>query len=402
MNSLFKEIIRIENLMDAELPRPRFDKPISKELVNLRNIWVNTIFELARNSAPIHVSEAEIQKGLNLIQYPVFICGTHRSGTTFFHDLLDGHPNLMVLPTEGNFYEFLLPKLKKKSENEKIRLTVVDWLIKLVIKSGQEPYWELGRSTEAYSPYLEFVRYFIYWWEIAKSHFKGNEILPLLAISLAYSSVTGKGKIDSQWAFWVEKSPNNEFNISRITRLLPKARFIILIRNPLHVYASRKKIEETQIGSFESKYNTIFHLVKSHKIAARNRYPEKAVLVIKYEKLVDSQEDTMHKVCNFLGIIIQPNLQNPTNNSVPAFPNSSFSTEKSEDKGVVKRNYQNSLPINDKITLNALTLGTNRVFGYDYHEVSQLSVGYISLKLWVNYMIFKIKNKILRMTGYRS
>lgn len=393
MNKL-KEIKALEILIDSELHRPRFNKPISKKLLEYRDSWASIILQAALESENYLITEGEEKKGFELIQNPVFICGTPRSGTTMLHDLFDGHPNLCVLPSEGNFYNFLNPKLTDSKADEKLLLTVKEWLLKFVIQLGQEPYWILGRSTEGYSPYVEFVRYMLPWWKITQKSFEGMDIQPLLAVVLAYASYRGEGVINETNLYWVEKTPDNEFNIRKLRRYFPKAKFIILVRNPFKVYASRKKAEEVILGYFINRYTTITNLVKSHHIAAKLFNKDKRIFIVQYERLVDFQALLCQQICRFLGISVHECLVEQTIAGLITSPNSSYTIDPSSSNKQIKESYQKSLRKQDKKLISALTRKTSKVFGYQTMPLSRITENYYKVSFYMTGFMIKIKRKI--------
>jgi len=49
------------------------------------------------------IPREELNRTLGWLARPVFICGHHRTATTLMRQLLDGHPELLVLPSEGTY-----------------------------------------------------------------------------------------------------------------------------------------------------------------------------------------------------------------------------------------------------------------------------------------------------------
>src|SRR5215813_2734719 len=58
----------------------------------------------ARTLGAVVPSTAECTAALEWLQRPTFICGHQRTGTTLLQNLLDGHPQLLVLPSEGTYF----------------------------------------------------------------------------------------------------------------------------------------------------------------------------------------------------------------------------------------------------------------------------------------------------------
>src|SRR5207244_838837 len=92
-----------------------------------------------------------------LLDAPVFLVGYPKSGTTLLLGLLDGHPELAVVPGETRYFTDLVPAAQGSRER------VVDELHRrfvpfLVNPTGQSPFWLLGRPWEGEDGYLRFSR----------------------------------------------------------------------------------------------------------------------------------------------------------------------------------------------------------------------------------------------------
>jgi hypothetical protein len=100
---MYTEIIELETVLDALLPVKKISETPRKELLDAAKSWSVKVWEVSQALGPLPLTDEQIEKGKRLVQSPVFICGVHRSGTTLMRDLLDGHPVLSVLPSEGSF-----------------------------------------------------------------------------------------------------------------------------------------------------------------------------------------------------------------------------------------------------------------------------------------------------------
>src|SRR5262245_11380068 len=92
-----------ESALAALLPRRGATSSRERLLATLADYSSDAIRE-ARVRGPIVPSAADCTNALEWLLRPVFICGHHRSGTTLLQNLLDGHPQLLSLPSEGTYF----------------------------------------------------------------------------------------------------------------------------------------------------------------------------------------------------------------------------------------------------------------------------------------------------------
>jgi hypothetical protein len=249
-----------------------------------------------------------------LAQNPVFICGAHRSGTTLVRDMLDGHPQLAVLPSEGTYYTNQESKLKALPQNEHIALLGMEWLRRLANPINQPPYWLLGRSTTIGSLYVDFARYLMAWWQEVD---RKNKQWPHIAVILAYASCTN-GLAAS---LFVDKTPTNEQFLKRIWREMPNAKIIHVIRNPVDMLLSRKKTDP----NFNLR-NALRDMRTSFRVAIEKSYDDRFMLV-RYEALCDNPKKISRDIAAFLGVENEVSLDIPTVAGLPAQANSSFTVQ---------------------------------------------------------------------------
>jgi hypothetical protein len=156
-------------------------------LLSTAQAWSRAVWEYAEELGALALSTQQEKQGMQLAQNPVFICGAHRSGTTLVRDILDGHPQLVVLPSEGTYLTNLEDKLLSLPQNKQAAFLGMEWLRRLANPINQPPYWLLGRSKGDSSPYVDFARYLMAWWEVVD---RKNKQWPHIAVLLAYASCT--------------------------------------------------------------------------------------------------------------------------------------------------------------------------------------------------------------------
>ena len=315
------QIIEAEQKLNDLLPKQRLEESPSPDLMAAARAWSNEVWEQALKMGPIPLSGDQLLQGKLLANNPVYICGVHRSGTTLVKDILEGHPELVVLPSEGTWYTNLEHKLSLLSKDTQPVFLGKEWLRRLANPINQPPYWLAGRSTDDSSPYVDFARYFIAWWAHIK---KDNDQWPHIAVVLAWASCTNKlgAKL------WVDKTPANERYLARIWKSIPAARVIHVIRHPVATLTSRKKMEPSL--SFR---RALADLKLSFNVAVQqSRLSRAHFMTVHYEELCEDPQLIAKEIAAFLGIHMSETLSQPTVAGAPSQANSSFMKESAAGK----------------------------------------------------------------------
>ncbi|MFD0697806.1 sulfotransferase family protein [Paenibacillus sp. GCM10027628] len=115
----------------------------------------------------------------------------------------------------------------------------------------------------------------------------------------------------------VDKSPRYYYVLEFLDKLFPQSKRIWLIRNPLSILASYKKVE-AQINRFnisEDLLNPRFNIKSTDLTAGLFRYfnyfssNHPLTYRLQYEKLVSEPQEEMKKVCEFMGIEYEEGLE---------------------------------------------------------------------------------------------
>jgi len=284
------------------------------------------VWSAAEARGPIELCEAELSRGREVAGHPLFVCGAHRSGTTLVRDLLDGHPALAVLPSEGTFFTNLERHLQGMQLERWLPYMGQEWLRRLVNPIHQQPYWLLGRSSRESSSYVEFARALMAWWPITRAGVGSvASSWPLVAVALAYAHCSGGLSADSGRRCWAEKTPTNERFLSRLRAEFPHARFIHVVRHPFAVYASHKQAAQRAGERFSHATQVLRDLSLSYRVAAeQSRGDREDYLVIRYEDVIESMQHMAARLAAFARIELLPSLTQPTAGGLPTISNSSF------------------------------------------------------------------------------
>ncbi|HTK21754.1 MAG TPA: sulfotransferase [Mucilaginibacter sp.] len=310
------QILEAEKNLSELLPGQRLEGSPPPALIAAAKLWSDKVWEQALRMGPMPLTGDQQIQGKLLAKNPVFICGVHRSGTTLVKDILDGHPDLIVLPSEGTWYTNLKYKLSLLSEDAGIVFLGKEWLRRLVNPINQPPYWLAGRSSVDGSPYVDFARYLMAWWALVK---KDNDQWPHIAVVLAWASSTNK----LEARYWLDKTPVNERYLRRIWSSTPRAKIIHVIRHPVATLTSRKKMEPAVSFS-----HALADLKVSFDVAVKqSALNHSHYIQVHYEELCEDPQLIAKEMASFLGIQMSAALDQPTVAGIPVQANSSFIKE---------------------------------------------------------------------------
>jgi hypothetical protein len=242
---------------------------------------------------------------------PVFICGHRKSGTTMLFNLFDGHPDLMVFPSDLNILYAYYPIYTDDKYNRNERL---DRLERVIFTDIQD---QFSINNKKINFDMELFR---------QQFFNSIEAEDLNNIkSLITSLIESFAKVTNQTEkIPVVKETSIEIYASELKRYFPEAKFIHLIRDPRDNYAALKsgvKVHYKHLGEDENKtlasmiYRSRFGLemgLLNQKIFGGRSYK-----TVKFETLVKQTEGLMVDISEYLEIDYHKNLLQPTSFSEP-------------------------------------------------------------------------------------
>lgn len=322
--SNYRRIVQLEDKFDAQLSNLAPHRALEAGVIDAARRWSHAVWSVSQALGARPPSPSSLNRGLAVAQRPVFICGVQRSGTTLMRDLLDGHPRLVVVPTESGFYTGLEQSLFGLGRDEHANRLGCQWLERLVLPP---PHWLLGRSRADTSPYVNFARNFSAWWQVGEDRREGKiDSWPLCALALAYAQQLGLNQIPSTAQMWVEKSPTSERFLHRIWHDFPAAKVVHVVRRPEAALASYAALYRHVWGPRMAALHCMRNLAPSYRIGSScvSNLPSDRYLLLRYEDLVANPNDVMSRVAGFLGIEPLPVLMKPTVAGQPANNNSSF------------------------------------------------------------------------------
>ncbi len=242
-------------------------------------------------------------------RHGLFIGGCPKSGTTLLLSMLDGHPQLVVLPEETFYLEE-----RRRYEALPDHMARLKWLLEKsnlrILGTGTVgPQKGTGPNEREYNRF-DFPRFVALAKELVGQPGM-NDALLFSEVVRAYAMVLG---LDwKNCVRWVEKSTSNEVQHEAMAKLYPDAKLVKVVRDPRAVFASRKKFV---MDNPERQHTKAHRLVREWNRSAREiprlRQQPERFLVIRYEDLVKNPEEIIQAVCRHAGIDFAETLLQPT------------------------------------------------------------------------------------------
>jgi len=221
-----------------------------------------------------------------------FGAGQAKSGTTLLIALLDGHPQLLVLPEETAYFPTALNKFGQRGRRAQFEYLTGEALSRILFGGPAE--WE--KADYSHFPAGEFRARFE---EAAFAPANAGRDLLVLMME-AYAATVGMPV--ERIVRWVEKTPANRRFIPQILQRFPRAKILLTLRDPRAILAAQIALEKTRRTREFSVYYCVSHWLQAARLAVRTAAGELPALVTRYEDLVTAPEAAMRRVCEFLEI----------------------------------------------------------------------------------------------------
>lgn len=205
-------------------------------------------------------------------QGPIFVGGPNRSGTSLMYAILASHPNISM-SQRTDLWRYFHGQFGDLSQPENFE-RCLDAMLHYRRLSRLEPDPERIRR-EFLEGEPTYGRLF--------ALFHGHK-----------AERVGRPR-------WGDKSLHSELHADQVFEEFPNARFIHIVRDPRDRYASESRKFASNEASATARW------LASVWAAKRNvtRYPER-YMVVRYEALASRPEETVRRVCHFLGERYEP------------------------------------------------------------------------------------------------
>jgi hypothetical protein len=237
----------------------------------------------------------------------LFVGGCQKSGTTLLMSLLDGHPQLVVLPEETHYLEERRKYTPLKSYPARLELLLQNLSS---LGSGDCCDTSPGCAMDARN-YSQFdYRLFV---GLARDFIDKpwmNDSLLFSETIRAYGIALG-----ADWqncAGWVEKTTKTESYARLFDQLFPDARLIQIVRDPRAVFASLKNRILNRHGCFTKAHRLPRMWNRSAREIPRLRRDPSRFLVVRYEDLVANPRKIMEGISRFGRFQFNERLLEPT------------------------------------------------------------------------------------------
>lgn len=233
----------------------------------------------------------------------IVIGGLQRSGTSLIRAILGSHPEISIYQWDLGLWT----KFSIIYRDKKLSTTAQKKLIQEVINHPKQKasvinLHESDFSSILKSKYLTKEFFYIFYTEFLHLYLKKSK-----------GSYVGL------------KTPENEFYSPIIFRKFPKTKFIHIIRNPLDVAVSLKKIKHDSWGGSVNYFSHIWKWKKSADLLSENSklFPQN-YYTIKYEDLIINPKGVVTDICRFLNIDFQKEMLDMNNHPGWEGNNSSY------------------------------------------------------------------------------
>ncbi|MEI7035759.1 sulfotransferase [Fulvimonas yonginensis] len=238
---------------------------------------------------------------------PVFLLGSHKSGSSLLRSLLDGHPQLAVLPKETHLFQFTNHwvdyRRRRNLPRTLDRQQFLDGLVR-----------HIREDTRGDDPYADAPG-FSYRMDVLEPRLRALDPSDMPAFFLGYMRAAyeaSAGAAPSAGQALVEKSVEHAEFAYVLASYYPGARFIHIVRNPYATLVAVRRMLQRKSRRFPYLWPMACSLHNSYHHLFTNRLAVPNYLCVRFEDLVADTATTMRAVAGFLGIEYHDQLTRPT------------------------------------------------------------------------------------------
>lgn len=238
---------------------------------------------------------------------PVFLLGSHKSGSSLLRSLLDGHPSLAVLPKETHLFQFTNHWVDYRRRRNMPRAMDRTQFLERMLEHIRE-------DTRANDPYADAPG-FQYRMDVLEPRLRALDPDNMPAFLLGYMRAAfeaSAGEAPASNLALVEKSVEHAEFAYVLARWFPGARFIHIVRNPYATLVAVRRMLQKQGDRFPYLWPMASSLHNSYHHLFTNRLAVPNYLSVRFEDLVCDTAGTMQQVAGFLDIEYDEGLSRPT------------------------------------------------------------------------------------------
>jgi len=248
---------------------------------------------------------------------PVFILGSHKSGTSLLRNLLDGVDGFFAIPIELHFFEYsglwvdypIRRSLPINPGFEEVKRRIVAAIERS--NQGASGNGKFGGDSLVDAGKWDIQRLIAHLDQYGKPAFEKNDLRGFIDAYVEGVHLALRKALPPAGTRFVEKSVENAEFAPLIKKLYPGAKFIHIVRNPYAALVSIRKFKPYK-GKFPFLGTYIDALESSYYYAMQNPLSLPDYLVVRYEDLLTDPDGTMHKVATHLDTPFTPVMLNPS------------------------------------------------------------------------------------------
>ncbi len=253
------------------------------------------------------------------LEHAIFAGGHPKSGTTLLTALLDGHPELLVIPEETYFARVVAPAIAAGAPADRV--------VDLLLYHTRMRLLDQGVVSDSIAGNLDYSNFDMQSFEqelrnrLRETPVGGADVFKVLVATVA-AHVGGEG-----YRAWLEKTPENPRYHRMFRGWFPEAVIVDVVRDPRDVWVSiSKKLPDLHVAAFCHNWLRF----QSVRLDLRARLPQRAFVALRFEDLVCDTEPTMRALLETLGLAWWEGVLVPTRNGVPWRGNSMWGERRTQ------------------------------------------------------------------------
>ncbi len=237
---------------------------------------------------------------------PIFICGHRKSGTTMFHNLFDGHDDLLVYPSDLNLLYAYFPVYISDKYTDRDRLERLDTVIFKDL--------EFQLKNENLSKVIDIQKFREVFFKDLESGDLCNMKIIITKVIDSFSKI-----VDKPNRIPVIKETSIEIYSHEIFNWFPEAKFLHLVRDPRDNFAALKSgVNKYYSKMGEDEKQTLASLIYRTRLGLEmglanvNKYGKEKYLFVNFSQLVNNTKVEVNEIVKFIGINFMDSLLTPT------------------------------------------------------------------------------------------
>lgn len=291
-----------------------------------------------------------------------FIAGMSRSGTTLLLSILSTNKQILCIP------EIPISVYSYSRYKNKTNFTYEDATIWLRLKSKINPIRQIGIDETILKTFIIQAKNY------------NEQILSV------YSSIEFPDSKNTQnWTKIIDKDHIHTFQTKLLNKIFPKAKYILLVRNPLaYVNSCIEHADNKNLTKSAVYYADVWNAYASEILKLITSVDKQKYLLVHYEYLVSDPEKALKAICSHLDLEFTLGMLNVSNSKFNSLQeNEALTTEQIERK-------------NNKFSALQQLINSNRIHSWEgkFNQEEQDAIinSTKELALKLNYTLPTIQN----------